>query len=454
MASDALVAGLVVVALSVARFGPDWEATWLGLFSEPWAPLSLYAIGWVTALYMVGAYRLRAQWTLRTEVMAVLRAAIWTALAATSVLFFVKSSDVSRLFLLVLFPVQAAVTITSRAAIRLFLEWLRLRGRNARNILILGTGARALAFAAQVEGHSALGLRVAGFLGDDADAATAPWPYLGPLSALERAMHEHVVDEVAICLPSGDWSTVESLAAICEEEGKVVRIPLEIPPIGSQRRFVEDLDGTAILSLVRGPDRILALAVKRLVDILASALALGVLSPVFLVVALTIRLRDGSPVLYRQTRIGENGRAFSMLKFRTMVPDADAHLTELMERNEMQGQLFKITDDPRITPLGRVLRRFSLDELPQLWNVLKGDMSLVGPRPPLPWEVAGYDLWHRRKLSMKPGITGLQQVEARRDPQFDNWVSLDLRYIDQWSLWLDIKIALQTVPAVLRSEGR
>jgi lipopolysaccharide/colanic/teichoic acid biosynthesis glycosyltransferase len=157
-------------------------------------------------------------------------------------------------------------------------------------------------------------------------------------------------------------------------------------------------------------------------------------------------------VLFRQTRIGLHGRPFQMLKFRSMVPDAEARLSELAGANEVNGHAFKVTYDPRITRVGRRLRRSSIDELPQLWNVLRGEMSLVGPRPPLPGEVSGYDLWHRRRLSMKPGITGLWQVRARHEPEFDRWVQDDLEYIDRWSLWLDVQILMRTIPAAM--EGR
>jgi lipopolysaccharide/colanic/teichoic acid biosynthesis glycosyltransferase len=159
---------------------------------------------------------------------------------------------------------------------------------------------------------------------------------------------------------------------------------------------------------------------------------------------------DGRPVLFAQTRVGLHGRTFRVLKFRTMVPDAEARQAQLEALNEIDGHAFKLADDPRLTRSGRILRAASLDELPQLWNVIRGEMSLVGPRPPLPREVAGYDLWHRRRLSMKPGITGLWQVQARREEQFDRWVELDISYIDRWSIWLDLKIMLRTIPAMFQ----
>jgi len=188
-------------------------------------------------------------------------------------------------------------------------------------------------------------------------------------------------------------------------------------------------------------------------DILGAAVGLILFSPFLIGAAIALLVSDGAPVLFRQERVGLHGRPFTMLKFRTMVRDAEEQLDDLMHHNERSGAAFKMEDDPRITGVGRFLRRTSIDELPQFWNVLTGSMSLVGPRPPLPREVAEYDIWHRRRLSMKPGITGLWQIEARHEPDFDRWVERDLIYIDGWSIWLDVKILLRTVPALLTQSG-
>ncbi len=289
--------------------------------------------------------------------------------------------------------------------------------------------------------------------GDEAVVVTRP--VLGDTEAIADVFHRQVVDEIAICLPDAALHRVEEIAHLSEEEGKIVRIPVTS---GASQSFatgrLEEYAGMVILTRLYGPDRMVALAVKRLIDIVGAALGLVLVSPVLAIVALRIRLVDGGPVLFRQTRVGLNGREFRTLKFRTMVQDAEARLPELLDRNEIEGQAFKVTDDPRITRTGGFLRRSSLDELPQLWNVLRGQMSLVGPRPPLPREVDGYDVWHRRRLSMKPGITGLWQVEARSEPAFDRWVEKDLAYIDSWSLALDLKILARTIPAVLVRSGR
>jgi lipopolysaccharide/colanic/teichoic acid biosynthesis glycosyltransferase len=191
-----------------------------------------------------------------------------------------------------------------------------------------------------------------------------------------------------------------------------------------------------------------------MIDIVGATIGLVLLSPVLAATAIASLAQDGAPVLFRQTRIGLHGRPFTMLKFRTMVVDAEQRLDEVLHLNERNGAAFKATNDPRMTRIGRWLRKTSVDELPQLWNVLTGSMSLVGPRPPLPQEVAEYDVWHRRRLSMKPGITGLWQVEARHEPDFDRWVEHDLIYIDGWSIWLDLKILAKTLPALLAHGGR
>lgn len=200
--------------------------------------------------------------------------------------------------------------------------------------------------------------------------------------------------------------------------------------------------------------RRVVLAAKRGFDVVGAALGLLLLSPVLLCVAAVVLFADGRPVLFGQERVGEGGRRFVLTKFRTMVRDAEDQREVLAARNEIRGPGFKINDDPRLTRVGRVLRRASLDELPQLWNVLRGSMSLVGPRPPLPSEVAWYDAWHRRRLAVKPGITGLWQISARREVDFDRWVELDLEYIERWSLWLDLQILARTAVVIVELNGR
>jgi exopolysaccharide biosynthesis polyprenyl glycosylphosphotransferase len=208
-----------------------------------------------------------------------------------------------------------------------------------------------------------------------------------------------------------------------------------------------------MLSLTRTPSDELALAAKRLFDITVSFLVLFLLSPVFLAVAAAIKLDSPGPVFFRQRRVGLQGRTFDIFKLRSMYLDAEARLESLRTHNEMSGPVFKMKNDPRITRVGRFLRRTSLDEFPQFWNVLRGEMSVVGPRPPLPSEVRQYKRWQRRRLSVKPGITCIWQISGRNNIDFDRWMELDLEYIDQWSLWTDFQICLKTIPAVLGTRG-
>jgi exopolysaccharide biosynthesis polyprenyl glycosylphosphotransferase len=451
MAADALLAVALLFTLSYWRFGDEWATWWRQIVPIPEGLLVIYPLGWVIALALNGLYRPRARWSIRREAFDVLRATIAFALVTLSVLFVFRWPEVSRAFLLVLFPAQAAVTIASRVVLRLAMERRRRQGKNLRFVLVLGTGPRGQAFAQKLEDHRELGLRVAGFLDDSSEfELPGQWEYLGPLDNLEELLHSRVIDEVAICLPFSQWSLIDAIAHLCEEEGKIVRIPMDVLDHAVTVGRMEELDGTPVYSLVSGPDRALALGVKRAVDLTFSIAGLVLLSPLLLAIAAAVKFGDGGPVLFRQRRVGVHGRQFSVVKFRSMSVDAEARLADVAHLNEIQGRAFKMTNDPRVTSVGTFLRRTSLDELPQLLNVLRGDMSLVGPRPPLPSEVEGYDLWHRRRLSMKPGITGLWQVRDRRSGDFDTWVEADLEYIDRWSLWLDLKILFRTIPAALQ----
>ncbi len=456
MAADAISAAGLFLAISYVRFGPSgWLDRWSTLGANPALLAGAYAVAWVTALWLNDLYRMRARWTARSDFMDVLRSAVLIAVATFCALFILNLPDVSRLFLITLFAAQVVVTFVLRFAVRFFLKAIRARGYSSRFVLVVGTGEPARNFVRRLERHHELGLVVAGHLSlEPGPRRVGIRPVLGTVDQIEAVLHSHVIDEVAICLSGKSLSLVEPITRLCEEEGKIVRIPLDEVGLTLPGGRLEDFDGIPVLSLVYGPDRILSLILKRLLDMVGAAFALVLLSPLFLTVGLLVLLRDGLPVFFRQLRVGLHGRPFTLVKFRTMVPDAEERLTELEASNEIRGQAFKVTNDPRLSRTGRFLRRTSIDELPQLWNVLKGEMSLVGPRPPLPREVAGYDVWHRRRLSMKPGITGLWQVQARREEEFDRWVELDIDYIDRWSIWLDLKIMLKTIPAILTQEGR
>jgi lipopolysaccharide/colanic/teichoic acid biosynthesis glycosyltransferase len=304
-------------------------------------------------------------------------------------------------------------------------------------LLVVGTGpGLATLESLPAAGHD----RVVGVVGRDPGAVPAGWSHLGPLEMLGAHLESGRFDQVAICLDEGEWSMTDSLVGQCIERGIDVLIP--IPAFGESRRRTRHRHG-------------LAAAVKRSVDIMGALAGLVVLAPVLAAAAVAIVMDDGRPVLFRQQRAGLDGRPFSIAKFRTMRRRADAERAALRVQNEVAGGAsFKMTNDPRVTRLGRWLRRTSIDELPQLWNVLKGEMSLVGPRPHPFDDVAGYRPWHLQRLAAKPGITGLWQTELRSDPDFDRWVAKDIEYIERWSLWLDARILAKTIPALVRGEGR
>jgi exopolysaccharide biosynthesis polyprenyl glycosylphosphotransferase len=481
MAADGISAIALFVFVSIVRFGGDsWQDYWSGVGIDGRVIALLYAVGWVVVLWLFGLYRLRVRWSARTEVIDVARSVLLIAIATFVVLFWLKLPNVSRQFLLLLFPAQLVLTVASRFALRSAFARARSRGFNSRFVLVVGTGPAAQAFADRIEAHREMGLHVIGHLAGpdpgqrdpglvfgvgtatlastaadfESGTTTLTRPILGTIEDIEHILHTRIVDEVVVCLSPTQLAFVEPVTRLCEDEGRIVRIPTDETGLTLPGARIEEFDGIRVLSLVYGPDRVLAMFGKRIVDIVFALAGLILLSPLFLGVTLAMLALDGRPVIFRQVRVGLHGRPFSIVKFRTMTRDAEERYAEVAALSNTRGAAFKMTNDPRITSVGRLLRKSSIDELPQLWNVLIGDMSIVGPRPAPPREVEAYDVWHRRRLSMKPGITGLWQVEARFDEEFDHRARLDLTYIDRWSIWLDLKIIARTIPAVVANPGR
>jgi len=268
-------------------------------------------------------------------------------------------------------------------------------------------------------------------------------------------LKDHVVDEVAICLPMKSFYRQSAkIIAICEEHGVIVRLPAQLFDLKLAKSRMENLESDPVVTIYTGTMEGLPTLMKRAIDFCVSLILLTVLSPVFLAIAILMKITSEGPVFFAQDRIGLSKRRFKLYKFRTMVRDAETRMAELEHLNEVDGPAFKIKNDPRITPIGRFLRKASIDELPQLFNVLKGDMSLVGPRPLPIRDYEGFDEdWHRRRFSVRPGITCLWQCSGRSNVSFDQWMALDMQYIDTWSLGLDMKILIQTIPAVLKGSG-
>jgi exopolysaccharide biosynthesis polyprenyl glycosylphosphotransferase len=277
-----------------------------------------------------------------------------------------------------------------------------------------------------------------------------------PVTAgLEAAIAQEPLDEVFLALSMEKYShLIESIVRLCEEQGIIVRLQTEMFKLHIARWHVDQLNGLPVVTVRSGPPDGWQLIAKRVIDVWGSLVLLIALAPIFAMVAIAIKLDSHGPVLFRQERVGLNKRRFKLFKFRTMVEGADVQQPLLERLNEAAGPVFKIRNDPRITGVGKFLRRFSIDELPQLLNVLKGEMSLVGPRPLPVRDIERIEVqWHKRRLSMQPGVTGLWQVNGRSDVSFDHWVRMDLEYIDKWSLALDLKILLKTIPAVLKGSG-
>ena len=350
----------------------------------------------------------------------------------------------------------------NRIAIRLLARYVRSRGMNYRTLVVAGTGRRGREIVELIEKHPYWGYKVLGFVSDGhrlPNGWNQKYRVLGSLEDLRRLVERGIpgekdaIDEIVFAVTRRKLDALRSLFLLCEELGIRTRVAMNFFPNKVARVELEELEGIPFLTFTTTPSDASALAIKRLIDIAISSLLLILGLPVLAVAAVGIRLGSPGSVLFKQERLGLNGRIFTLYKFRTMVEDAHRMREEVAHLNEMRGPVFKSKTDPRITRIGRILRKFSLDEIPQLWNVLKGDMSLVGPRPPLPEEVWSYERWQRRRLSMKPGLTCLWQISGRNHVDFEQWMELDLKYIDTWSPSLDLKIMLRTIPAVLSGKG-
>ncbi len=363
--------------------------------------------------------------------------------------------DLSRPFLALFLFYSWSFAILFRGSAPRLVGWYRRGFGEPHYVVVAGAGERARRVARELERSQDYGVRLAGFLAaGGADNGAPPegtYPVYG-LEELPELLHDQVIDEIIFAVDSRRLGELEDVFLLCDEEGVKTRIAVDFFPHVNSDVYLDRLRSIPLLTFSAAPHDEIRLMVKRLLDVALSAAALVVLAPFMGAVAVLIRLTSPGPAIFRQTRCGLNGRRFTCYKFRSMVRDAERLKPELEEFNEKRIA-FKITDDPRVTPLGRWLRKFSIDEWPQLWNVLKGDMSLVGPRPPVPEEVERYARWQRRRLRMRPGLTCLWAIEGRDDLDFDIWMRKDLEYIDNWSLLLDLKILLRTIPQVLSGKG-
>jgi exopolysaccharide biosynthesis polyprenyl glycosylphosphotransferase len=379
------------------------------------------------------------------------------------VLFAAKQVSLSRLLLVIFGVYSFLILLIVRTIEKWYFVHAHGSGRYAEKILLVGN-ADAVQKIHQiiVKGDSLQDCKIVGYLDSvrPSQQTKKDVPYLGITANLQREIANREVSEVLIVWNARELETPEELLAVCREAGKRVRvIPQFVLTYGTLERSMvlasaESFWGIPSIALSTVAWKVEHEFLKRLMDVLVSAVLLILLLPLFCLIALAIKISSPGPILYRMKAIGRNGGDFVYHKFRTMVPNADELKPSLLQYNEMQGPVFKMKNDPRITPVGYFLRKYSLDELPQLWSVLVGDMSLVGPRPPARSEFERFEFWQRRKLSVRPGITCLWQVNGRNQiPNFDEWVRLDLLYIDNWSLWLDLRILAKTALALVKGTG-
>jgi exopolysaccharide biosynthesis polyprenyl glycosylphosphotransferase len=420
---------------------------------------ALLLITWHNLFVFCGLYVSKRLMTAYTEILGVCKA---TSLAAIFLFVLARTFHLHLVTpaLVILFWVFCTGgMVGGRLAAHSFLLALRSRGRNRRFILIVGTNDRAIDFVRQIAGRPELGYEIVGFVDDDW-SGIRKFEGTGlvrccTFSDLADFLRHTVVDEAAIYLPLRSYyEHAAQLVSLCEQHGIAIRFDSQIFNFRNSHSHAQDLEAGSQVLAMAGSSDVWPTLVKRVFDCVFSGLLLVVLTPLFFVIALLVKCTSPGPALFRQTRVGLNKRQFQIYKFRTMIANAEQIQDHFLPMNEMVGPVFKIKKDPRVTPLGKVLRKTSMDELPQLINVLKGEMSLVGPRA---MSLRDYQLfdqdWQRRRFSVKPGITCLWQVNGRNSVPFEKWMELDMQYIDKWSLWLDLKILARTVPAVLRGTG-
>jgi exopolysaccharide biosynthesis polyprenyl glycosylphosphotransferase len=409
-----------------------------------WILLPL-AVSWILILSMTGFYAWH-WWTPSRLSVRSIGAGILLALAFSTLALFLQRPTYPRMHLLFVVAIATIVLLATRLILIRNPKLIHSLGR--RFILVVGAGKEAVKFTRVLSRRSYANVELIGHLtykDQPPNRRISENEILGGVEDLQRILDRRVVDEVVFALPTQDLRELSDHIAHCEEVGTPCHVMAE-QLLGGSNAQVVDFHGATLLSFGsrqgHAPE---LLAVKRIFDVVFAFAALLLLSPVLIVLGVMVKLSSRGPFLYNQERVGRNGRLFAMYKFRTMVHDADRRLDEVAHLNQLDGPVFKTANDPRVTKVGRWMRRHSLDELPQLLNVIRGEMSIVGPRPPLADEVAQYSRAQRRRLSMNPGITGLWQVSGRTNVPFREWVRLDLQYIDNWSLGLDLRIMCKTM---------
>ena len=420
----------------------------------------LVLIIWSILFFTYHSYHSHRTVPLTRETLTTLRVVLAGSVILATLAYLLPLRQLSRSWFALFVILSASLLVLQRIFLRVLARYVRANGLNYRTVLIVGTGRRAIEVARMISGHKYWGYKILGFVSDGHRLSNgwASYRVFGFVPDLKNVLENRVdfpepIDEIVFAVTRKKLDEMKQIFLMCEELGIRTRVAMNFFSNRVARIELEELEGIPFLTFTTTPSNETQLAFKRLLDVAVAMVILVFSLPAILIAAIGIKLTSPGSILFKQQRIGLNGRIFMLYKFRTMIEDAHERRGEVSHLNEMSGPVFKLKADPRVTTIGRILRRFSLDELPQLWNVLKGDMSVVGPRPPVPEEVASYRRWHRRRLSMKPGLTCLWQISGRNNIDFDRWMQLDLQYIDNWSPSLDLKILLRTIPAVLSGRG-
>ena len=437
------------------------QGFWRGtlIYGRPMGILLALLAGFTAALIMTSR-RLHLYTPIRItsilhEQRLSIQACFTSGLLLTGTLYLIHGQDIPRTVVLMTIVLVTVSLSVRRLVYRLLIYRRFERGVGTRNVLIVGTGPEAQALRHHLESIKHLGYTFKGFIdfpNANSRFTSTSGDVVGTLDTLFTHARKQFVDEIFFTTAC-ERGIVQEVLEKARTQGIDLRVVPDMYDGLAWNSPIEYIGQFPTIPLHTGHVPEVGLLVKRVLDVVLSAITVAVLSPLLLAVAIAIKLDSPGPVFYSSERIGKRGRVFRCIKFRTMVCDAEKRRADVMHMNEREGVLFKISNDPRITPLGRFLRKYSFDELPQFFNVLRGDMSVVGPRPPLASEVREYKLSHLRRLDVMPGITGLWQVQGRQDPSFDSYISLDVTYIENWSVWLDLKIILRTVAVVFAGTG-